>query len=103
MSEFPSIWQMTKNFSKEFATWMANGAPVVSEDDYKERLSTCNSCPMLDRRVMRCKECGCKVEHKAKWKTADCPLKNWKKQELDEQERDNTDTGDQAQSSSGEG
>lgn len=100
MSEFPSIWQMAKTFSKELATWVKSGAPVVTEDDYKKRLSTCNACPFLDRKVMRCKECGCKVEHKAKWKTTDCPVGNWDKQEIDEQERDSTDTGDEVQPTS---
>ena len=30
---------------------------------------------------MRCGSCGCLLEHKAKWKTADCPMSKWPAQE----------------------
>ena len=32
---------------------------------------------------MRCGKCGCLLEHKAKWKTADCPDNKWPKQNND--------------------
>tara|TARA_R100000030_G_scaffold58753_1_gene44140 strand:+ start:1332 stop:1439 length:108 start_codon:yes stop_codon:yes gene_type:complete len=30
--------------------------------------------------MSRCGACGCLVEHKAKWKTTDCPKGKWKPQ-----------------------
>ena len=78
---YPSVFKMISNFSKELGTYIAQGAPNVTEEDYKERLETCLKCPSLKRDVMRCLTCGCKVEHKAKWKTTDCPESKWKIQD----------------------
>ena len=80
--EYPSIFKMISNFSKELGTYIAQGAPNVTEEDYKERLETCLTCPSLKRDAMRCLTCGCKLEKKAKWKTADCPENKWKKQDV---------------------
>ena len=77
---YPSVFKMIRNFSKELGTYIAQGAPNVTEEDYKERLETCLKCPSLKRNVMRCTTCGCKLEQKAKWKTADCPENKWKSQ-----------------------
>jgi hypothetical protein len=40
-------------------------------------------CPHLIKKSMRCGVCGCLLEHKAKWKTADCPKNKWPKQNND--------------------
>ncbi len=78
---YPSIFKMLTNFTKEVGTYIANGAPNVTEDDYKDRLETCLGCPSLKRDVMRCKTCGCMIENKAKWKTTSCPEDKWKIQD----------------------
>jgi hypothetical protein len=79
--EYPSVFKMLTNFTKEVGTYLVNGSPNVTIDDYKDRLETCLKCPSLKRDVMRCSTCGCKVEHKAKWKTTDCPESKWKVQD----------------------
>jgi hypothetical protein len=79
---YPSVFKMISTFSKELGTYIAKGAPNVSEEDYKERLETCLKCPSLKRDVMRCRTCGCMLEHKAKWKTSTCPEDKWKKQNV---------------------
>ncbi len=94
----PSIWEMTKSFTRDLSKWVAEGAPNVSQDDYKQRLSDCNSCEHLIRDKMRCGKCGCLVEHKAKWKTTKCPIDVWKPQIIkDDQvkEGDNTNTSNE--------
>ena len=55
--------------------------PSYIPDDYLERLSECKRCPNLKIKHMRCGLCGCLIQHKAKWKTTDCPDKpgRWKK------------------------
>ena len=35
---YPSVFKMISNFSKELGTYIAQGAPNVTEEDYKERL-----------------------------------------------------------------
>ncbi len=43
-NDLPSIWQMTKNFSKEVTKYVAEGMPNVTEEEYKRRLNVCASC-----------------------------------------------------------
>tara|TARA_Y100001938_G_C7861893_1_gene316002 strand:- start:180 stop:494 length:315 start_codon:yes stop_codon:yes gene_type:complete len=80
----PSIFQMLKSFTKEVGTYVANGAPNVSTEDYAERLDACMSCNYLMKKSMRCGLCGCVLQFKAKMKTAECPDKpsRWKEQDL---------------------
>tara|TARA_B100002019_G_C21268427_1_gene600767 strand:+ start:3066 stop:3419 length:354 start_codon:yes stop_codon:yes gene_type:complete len=73
----PSMGQMLKNFASEVVEYAKAGAPHVSEKQYNYRLKTCSECPSLKTESMRCGECGCMVEHKAKWATSNCPSKKW--------------------------
>tara|TARA_R110000787_G_scaffold283355_1_gene396038 strand:- start:806 stop:1129 length:324 start_codon:yes stop_codon:yes gene_type:complete len=71
--KMPSIFTMAKTFTADLAKYVKEGAPNVSPESYKKRLETCAACPDLIKDKMRCGQCGCLVEHKAKWKTTDCP------------------------------
>ena len=90
----PNIFNMISSFARELKTYIAEGAPNVTTEDYVQRLEACDSCEHLIREKMRCGLCGCLLEHKAKWKTTTCPDKQtrWKEQILDgkRQEGDNT-------------
>jgi|TARA_R110000787_G_scaffold71150_1_gene158374 hypothetical protein len=80
--KMPSILEMVKNFSRDLATYIAKGSPNVTEEDYKERVETCEVCPSFKKSASRCTTCGCLVEHKAKWKTTNCPEDKWKNQDV---------------------
>ena len=82
----PSFFQMAKSFTKELAKYVKEGAPNVTEEEYVARLDTCKECEFLIERTMRCGACGCLLEHKAKWKTADCPKLKWPKLNLTEED-----------------
>ena len=71
--KLPSFFTMAANFTKELAAYAAKGAPNVSTESYVKRLDACNACPFLIKDAMRCGKCGCLLEHKAKWRTSDCP------------------------------
>jgi hypothetical protein len=90
----PNLFNMISSFARELKTYIAEGAPNVTTEDYVQRLEACDSCEHLIREKMRCGLCGCLLEHKAKWKTTTCPDKptRWKEQILDgeRQEGDNT-------------
>ena len=90
----PSFFQMAKSFTKDLAKYVKEGAPNVTEEDYVARLDTCKECEFLIERTMRCGACGCLLEHKAKWKTADCPKDKWEKQELSKEEKEAADKAD---------
>ena len=80
----PSIFTMMKTFTNELGKWIKEGAPNVSPEDYAERLDVCSTCEHLLKASMRCGACGCLLEHKAKWRTTDCPKKKWPKQNTDD-------------------
>ena len=79
----PSIFRMMKSFTKDLAKYIKEGAPNISPEEYATRLDICNGCEHLKKASMRCGKCGCLLEHKAKWKTADCPDNRWPKQNND--------------------
>ena len=73
----PSFMDMIKGFAKDVVDYAKEGAPHVTENQYKDRITTCGKCPDLKRDVMRCGKCGCLVEHKARWATTTCPANKW--------------------------
>ena len=102
----PTLFNMISSFARELKTYVANGAPNVTTEDYIERLDTCDKCEHIKKPQMRCGLCGCLLEHKAKWKTTTCPDKpsRWKTQIIDgkRQENNNTNTSNEIQSASNE-
>lgn len=81
----PSLFQMLKSFTKDTAKFVKNGAPIISKDDYAERLDACMGCEHVNKKSMRCGLCGCMLQMKARMKTAECPDKpsRWKEQIVD--------------------
>lgn len=49
---------------------------LVSKEEYKSRLKTCNLCPHKSS-INICKLCGCFVILKAKLAEAKCPDNRW--------------------------
>jgi len=84
--ELPSLFKMIRNFSKEMVKYVKEGSPNVTVEDYAIRLDVCRKCPSYIESSARCGECGCLLEHKAKWQTSDCPLKKWPLQKFDTKE-----------------
>tara|TARA_R100001594_G_C4028169_1_gene260701 strand:- start:864 stop:1160 length:297 start_codon:yes stop_codon:yes gene_type:complete len=77
----PSLFKMIRQFGSELTKYIKEGAPNVTPTDYARRLDICMSCEYLKKSAMRCGKCGCLLEHKAKWKTSDCPEEKWPKQD----------------------
>jgi uncharacterized paraquat-inducible protein A len=72
---------MLKSFTKDLSKYIKEGAPNVAPEDYALRLDICSGCEYFKKSSARCTKCGCLLEHKAKWKTADCPEDKWPIQE----------------------
>ena len=51
--------------------------PRSDRDLIEYRLSICNTCPSLNKRLMKCKKCGCYMKLKSTLKQAKCPLEKW--------------------------
>lgn len=77
MPKSPTLLRMVTNFAKDLAKFTKAGAPVVDRFEYEDRVSTCLSCEHLKNKK-RCGLCGCVVEVKAAWATAECPDGRWK-------------------------
>ncbi len=43
----------------------------------EDRLEICNSCEFLNKRLMKCKQCGCFMKLKSTLREAKCPLDKW--------------------------
>lgn len=85
MSEknYPSLFQQGKNlagFTWELLNYITKNEEkvlFVSDEVYKERMTTCKSCDKYDELENRCMECGCYVPGKAKIILDSCPLDKW--------------------------
>ena len=90
----PSLVQMLKTFTKETVRFITQGGPIVSKEDYAERLDTCITCEHVQKKHMRCGLCGCMLQMKASMKTATCPDKpsRWKEQILNDKEQKDNNT-----------
>jgi len=73
----PSIVTMMKSFTRDLAKYIKEGAPNVTPESYATRLDICRGCEYFKKSSARCGKCGCLLEHKAKWRTADCPANKW--------------------------
>lgn len=70
-------WAQTWDFVRAMASFVVDGAKVVSKPQYKERLEACTKCDQLDTKTSRCKACGCFVKIKARGAVWDCPQGKW--------------------------
>lgn len=88
-NERPSLPEKAKNLAKfswdliKYINSNHGKSVVVSEEIYKERISTCRSCPKYMEVENECAECGCYLPAKAKIILDSCPLGKWK--ELNEE------------------
>lgn len=67
----PSLITMVKNFAKDSAQFIKEGAPMCSAEEFEERMSICKSCEHLTEED-KCGLCGCFMPVKAGWKTTEC-------------------------------
>ena len=60
--ELPTLFQMAKNFTKDLASNLKAGFPIVTQEQYEERLETCRTCDDYLEETRRCGKCGCYLE-----------------------------------------
>ena len=51
--------------------------PRSDRDLIEYRLEICNKCPFFDKRVARCRKCGCFMKLKTTLHKAKCPMDKW--------------------------
>ena len=85
--EYPSVPEMGANLAK-FAfdlikKSMKGDALMVSNEVAEERMEICKSCEYYDAEQLRCRHCGCFLEHKVKWALDSCPIEKWSSSDKD--------------------
>lgn len=51
--------------------------PRSDKELIEERLAICGQCPWLDKRLVKCRKCGCFMKLKSTLKQASCPIGKW--------------------------
>jgi hypothetical protein len=87
MTDYPSLPEQGKNLAK-FAfevvkRAMYSKALFVSNEVKEERLAICRTCEYYDPTQIRCKHCGCMLEHKARFALHSCPVYKWAESDTD--------------------
>lgn len=77
----PSLADKAASFARAMVKWIKNGIPVVTPEQYQERLATCRNCPEFSGEhertfSARCGRCGCATV-KLTLSTEACPLGKW--------------------------
>ena len=88
----PSYSKMARNLAvdhwKSLKAWMKGKHVIVPKDVADSRWDICKKCPKLlydetnpdtNRKDGRCTECGCFMNVKCHYATAECPIGKWKK------------------------
>jgi len=75
-----TLLDMASNFASSVAQWAKAGAPVVTEEQFKQRADICNRCEFFDPAAFggrgRCTKCGCST-YKLFLATSKCPIEKW--------------------------
>jgi len=51
--------------------------PRSDKDLIEHRLNICQQCPWLDKRLTKCRKCGCHMKLKSTLEKAFCPEGKW--------------------------
>lgn len=51
--------------------------PRSDRDLIEHRLQICNSCPWFNKKMIKCRKCGCFMKLKTTLKLAQCPIGKW--------------------------
>lgn len=51
--------------------------PRSDRELIEHRLSICNQCPWFNKRLAKCRKCGCFMKLKSTLRQAKCPIDRW--------------------------
>lgn len=68
---------MKDNGDVEFSDLFDPRQERSDRDLIEYRLNICNTCPFFNKRLAKCKKCGCFMRLKSTLKQASCPVGNW--------------------------
>ena len=56
---------------------VAKDPRILNEQETKSRMNICERCDLFNHHTKRCKECGCFMVMKTKFKASHCPIGKW--------------------------
>jgi hypothetical protein len=81
MTEYPSLPEQGKNLAKftfeVVKQAFSSNALFVSSEVKQQRLDVCKQCEYYDTSQVRCKHCGCFLDHKTNFALDSCPIDKW--------------------------
>jgi hypothetical protein len=81
MTDYPSLPEQGKNLAKftfeVVKQAFSSNALFVSPEVKQERLDICKQCEYYDATQVRCKHCGCFLDHKTNFALDSCPINKW--------------------------
>jgi hypothetical protein len=75
--DYPSVAEMAGNAAKAAVAFVASGGAMVGQAEKDRRLDVCRACDRFEAAAGRCRECGCRMNWKARIESLDCPLGRW--------------------------
>lgn len=69
---------MSYSFIEAIKDLATGKAEFVTQPVYLSRLESCSKCTSFAKLTKQCRECGCFVHSKAKFKKSICPQNKWK-------------------------
>lgn len=74
---FSSAIQTASSFMETMKDFATSGFKVSDDEKYQKRIEICMGCDSFDKQALRCTECTCFMQTKAKIDSAKCPLGKW--------------------------
>ena len=68
---------MKDNGDVEFTDLFDPRQPRSDKDLIEARLAICNTCEFFNKRLQKCKKCGCFMHLKTTLRQAKCPVDKW--------------------------
>ena len=88
--KLPPASQMVRNIAVEhwkgLKSWLKGSQVITSQEEAERRWEICKKCPHLkydetnpdtNKKDGRCTHCGCFMNVKVHYATAECPIKKW--------------------------
>jgi hypothetical protein len=87
MTDYPSLPEQGKNLTKftfeVVKQAFSSNALFVSPEVKQQRLNICKKCEYYDDSQVRCKHCGCFLNHKTNFALDSCPIDKWVSSDAD--------------------
>lgn len=78
LPNMPKMFNNIKNSIVNNAKSVAQGNPLkISDEEAKNRLNICKTCPFFNSLNERCTKCGCYMSVKTYLRAEKCPVGKW--------------------------